>query len=186
MQRKLSFLIVLLLAGLLSACGAKATLPEMAPEEIMLRSAEAMSAMEGFHFTIDRDGAHAWLDTNHTLSFTYAEGNYLAPDRAEARVRIVGPGLVTNVDVVSVGETQWETNVLTGVWTELPPDWGFNPTILFDAERGLQAVLTEDVSELVLTEPGKLDRTDNLLLYRIIGQIHSDRVSALRGGLINS
>lgn len=158
---------------------------EVFPEpEVLLRdSAEIMRQTDGFHFMIDRDGELAYLDPGETLAFGSGEGDYVAPDKARAAVKIIAPGLVTTVSVISVGEIQWETNVLTGQWTELPPDWGFNPTVIFDPDVGLQKILEEDTSNLV-TEGKK--RVDGQELWHITGDVKGENVHVMAGGLIDA
>ena len=81
------FGLVLLLG---TACG-NTTLPEISAEELVQLAAERMKESEGFQFTIERDGAPAYLDPGETLSFRRATGAYVAPDRALATVRVIGP-----------------------------------------------------------------------------------------------
>jgi lipoprotein LprG len=158
--------------------------PSLPPEEIVRNAADRMNAMPGFHFIIDRTGAPAYLDSGESLSFRRAEGDYVAPDRSRAIVRIIAPGLVTDVSVISVADIQWETNLLTGQWEELPPDWGFNPTVLFDAEIGLQAILTSDMSNLGPVEIERLDDVSDQRLYAVSGGVAGERLYQMSGGLI--
>ncbi|MCP4418562.1 MAG: hypothetical protein GY805_18235, partial [Chloroflexi bacterium] len=88
------------------------SLPEISAEELVQRSAERMKDSDGFQFTIERDGAPAFLDLQETISFRRAIGAFVAPDRALATVRVIGPGIITDVDVISVAEIQWQTNVV--------------------------------------------------------------------------
>jgi lipoprotein LprG len=143
-----------------------------------------MADSSGFHFVIDRSGAPAYLDSAETLSFRRAEGDYSAPDRSRATVRIIAPGFVTDVNVISVADTQWETNVLTGQWQELPPDWGFNPTILFDADVGLQAILSSDLTELQDVTAAKQQDGPEPSLYAVSGIATGERLFRMSGGLI--
>lgn len=143
-----------------------------------------MDALDGFRFKIDRDGALAYLDPGHTLAFGSAIGDFVAPDRARAQVTVIGPGLITKVSVISVGEIQWETNVITGVWTELPANWGFNPTVIFDPTIGLQAILTTDTSELIVLPAQKIADGPDQLLYAVSGKMQGERVHAMSGFLI--
>lgn len=143
-----------------------------------------MQTLQGFHFVIDRSGAPAYLDNAETLSFRRAEGNYAAPDRAQAVVRLILPGLVTDVNVVSVGVVQWETNPLTGEWVELPPDWGFNPTVLFQEDVGLQAILAADLTDVVLAGTERLDEGPDMLLYKVTGEAAGERLYDMSGTLI--
>lgn len=168
----------------LVACGQDETLPELPPAEILARSAETMNTLDGFHFVIDRDGALAYLDSSKTIAFSSGEGDYVAPDKARGIFKIVAPGFITEVSVISVGEIQWETNVVTGVWSELPPDWGFNPTVIFDPDIGLQAILVEDTSDLALGEPERLEDHGDQLLYQVSGNVLGERTYTMSGTLI--
>jgi len=171
---------------MLSGCGdsGPAALPA---EEIIARSADRMKETAGFRFEIERDGAPAYVDPpQNVLSFRRATGAYVAPDRALATVRVIGPGLITDVDVVTVAEIQYQTNPLTGRWEELPPNWGFNPTVLFDDELGLQRILTDDLTNLQQLEPENLAEEDgpDALLYTLTADVAGDRLYRVSGALI--
>jgi hypothetical protein len=145
-----------------------------------------MKASDGFQFTIERDGAPAFLDPGNTLSFRRARGAFVAPDRALATVRVIGPGIITDVDVISVAEIQWQTNVVTNAWEELPPNWGFNPAVLFDDDIGIQAVLLADLSEVALAEPENLVESEgpDELLYSVTAVASGENVYQMSGYLI--
>ena len=178
-------LIVFYVLVLLVSCGNnEEPLPELSAEEILQKSAETMGNLPGFRFNIDRDGALAYLDPGQTLAFGSGIGDYVAPDRARAQVSVIGPGLITKVNVISVGAVQWETNVITGVWTELPPNWGFNPTVIFDPEIGLQAILTEDTISISVLEPTEIEDGPDKKLYALAGKISGERVYQMSGFLI--
>lgn len=161
-------------------------LTELPPEQIVQNSAARMNELAGFRFDISREGAPAYLDPDNILSFRRATGAYVAPDKALATVRVIGPGLITDVDVISIAETQWQTNVATGEWEELPPNWGFNPAVLFDDEVGLQAILTADVTNLQLAEPQSLQESGgpDQLLYHLTGDVSGERLVEMSGTLI--
>ncbi len=166
-------------------CSGRAdSLPELETSEILNNSAESMANLAGFRFDIDRDGQLAYLDSDRTLAFGSAIGDYVSPDRARAQVNIIGPGFVTKVNVISVGDIQWETNVISGVWTELPPNWGFNPTAIFDPVNGLQAILTEDTISAQQEEASDMDGDSAELLYVVSGELKGERVYQLSGFLI--
>jgi len=156
----------------------------MPPEEIVASSAERMIGMEGFHFILDRTGLPAYLDSDETISFRRAEGFYVAPDKGIAEVRVIAPGFITDVSVVSIDDIQWETNLLTNEWNQLPPDWGFNPTVLFDAEIGIQSILASDMANHSLTGTEKLDNGSNTNLYVVEGDLVGDKTFQMSYGLI--
>jgi lipoprotein LprG len=184
-RRSLSLLPLyyLLAAALVAACSDPTPVP-LTPEEIVSRSAIRMNGLAGFYFIIDRSGLPAYLDPGNTIAFRRAQGYYVAPDRAQASVRVIGPGLVTEVGVVSVGQTQWETNILTGDWRELPPNWGFNPAVLFDPQIGIQSILAVDLSDMVLAGHEKLDGGPDQSVYVVEGTLAGERLHEMSYGLI--
>ena len=182
---RLWFMWILIGLIIFSACRQPA-LPEITAEELVQLSAERMKNSVGFQFLIERDGAPAFLDPGETLSFRRARGAFVAPDRALATVRVIGPGIITDVDVISVAEIQWQTNVVTGAWEELPPNWGFNPAVLFDDEIGIQAVLLADLAEVQLAEPENLAESEgpDELLYSLTAVASGENIYQMSGFLI--
>ncbi len=176
-------ILLLLLLGMLASCRTP-ELPDLPPAELVSKAAASMDGLRGFHFVIDRSGAPAYIDSRQTLSFRRAEGLYAAPDRAQAQVRLILPGLVTDVNVVSVGAVQWETNPLSGEWVELPPDWGFNPTVLFREDVGLPAILAADLTDMTVADPERLEDGPDMLLYKVTGIVSGERLYEMSGSLI--
>jgi lipoprotein LprG len=175
----LTFLLILI-----AACGSPT--PEILnPEEIVLRSVDRMKSLSGFHFLIDRSGAPAFLNEERSLSFRRAEGDFVAPDCAQATIRVIGPGFVAEVQVINIGEIQWETDFLSGEWQELPPEWGFNPAVLFDPEVGIQPILEKDLSELEWVGMEELEEVPGVSLYALTGEIDGERLNQLSLGMIS-
>ncbi len=166
-----------------AACGEPTPEP-LPPEDIVSLSAERMIEMDGFHFIVDRTGLPAYLDPDDTISFRRAEGFYAAPDKGIAEVRVIAPGFITDVSVVSIEDIQWETNLLTNEWNQLPPNWGFNPTVLFDAEIGIQSILVSDMMNHVFVGHEKLDNGSKINLYVVEGDLAGDRMTQMSYGLI--
>lgn len=178
----------LLVVGLLTAvagCNSPG-LPELSPEELVHNAADRMNELAGFKFDITREGAPAYLDPDEVLSFRRAAGSYVAPDKARATVRVIGPAIITDVEVISIAETQWQTNFATGAWEELPPNWGFNPAILFDENVGLPAILTTDFMTMQLGEPQNLADAGgpDQLLYYLTGELMGEKLYEMSGTLI--
>jgi hypothetical protein len=173
----------LILAALLFAC--REPEPEaLPPEEIVLRSAERMNALSGFEFVIERSGEPVYLDLDQTIAFRRAEGHYVAPDTAQAIVRVITPGLVTDVGVISIGQTQWESNLLAPDWHEIPADWGFNPAVLFDSEIGIQSILLSDLSELTLEGNETIEDGPEQQMYVVSGRLGGERIHEMSYGTI--
>ncbi len=185
MRRKIARVIILLLLNLIWLAGcAGRDLPDIPAEEIIQHSVERMKNMAGFSFLFERSGAPAYLDLDETLNFRRAEGVFVSPDAVSAHVRIIVPGLVVETDIVSIGSSQWSTNILTGQWEQLPPEWGFNPTVMFDPEIGIQAALASGLTELELVNTEELEEVPGLELYVIKGMMDGEAIYRTSYGLI--
>lgn len=143
-----------------------------------------MRLAQSFHYVIERTGASAFLDPEETLSFRRAEGYFVAPDRTQAVVRVIGPGIVTDVSIVSIGAVQWQTNLATGQWEQLPPDMGFNPSLLFDIERGIPNLLVTDLTELKTLSTTAMDEEESTWIYTMEGKITGHGLYEISQGLI--
>lgn len=173
----------MMLALLIVAC--QESSPDALPaEQVVAKAAARMSELDGFRFAIDRSGGPAFLDPDETISFRRAEGYYVAPDRAQATVRIITPGLVTEVNVISIDETQWQTNIMSTNWQQLPANWGFNPAVLFDPDIGIQSILAADLSSMQALEPERLEDGPDQALYVVEGDLSGDRIHEMSYGLI--
>ena len=180
MRWRIPFLIILFFS--LTSCSSPPT-PELTPEEIISQSADRMLSLSGFDLLFDRSGAPAYLDYEETLSLSKMEGHYDSPDRVQAIVRVIAPGFVIDIDVISVGRSQWQTNVITGEWEQIPEDWGFNPSMLFDPQVGLQAILTTDLTEMEIGQE-ELEEMPGKILYAITGRLGGDNIYELSNWLI--
>lgn len=177
-------ILLLLLFFILVGCGTN-SLPELTADDLLSKTAVSINNHQSANFSIERQGAPAYVDPDHTLAFRRAEGQYQAPDKAKAAVRIIAPGIVADVDVISIGNIQWQTNVLTGEWEELPPNWGFNPAVLFDTETGLQAILSNDLQDVTVIGTEKLEGIDGDL-YALTGTATGENLQAMSGGMIEA
>lgn len=175
--------ILLTLNLLLLACKQQPVPESLSTEEIINRTAEKMRQVQSFYYVIDRTGASAFLDPEETISFRRAEGYFVAPDRTQVVVRVIGPVVVTDVSIVSIGAVQWQTNIATGQWEVLPPDMGFNPSLLFDVELGIPNLLVTDLSELT-TSITTLDEGEANEIYLIEGKIAGEKLYEISQGLI--
>ena len=186
LKRAFHFFIVLPLLFLVVSCGSVPAPEEaLTPVEIVENTAVRMKALQGFHFFIEREGAPAYVDPpDNIFVFRRAEGDYTAPDRAQAIVRIIGPGLITDVQVVTIAEIQWQTNPLTGQWEELPPNWGFDPTVLFDDDVGLPSILLNDLEDVELAGLERIEGEGNGRFYKIVTEIDGERLFIMSGNLI--
>lgn len=175
------FLLLVVLFSFACREGEPEALP---PEEIIQNSAERMNGVSGFEFIIERSGQPVYLDPDDTIAFRRAEGHYVAPDTAQAVVRVITPGLVSDVGVISIGGVQWESNLLSPDWHEIPPDWAFNPAVLFDSEIGMQSILLSDLSELMYEGTELIEDGPDQTLYVVSGVLDGEGIHEMSYGTI--
>ena len=176
-------LIVVLGIVIIAACSGE-EIANIPPEEIISISVVRMRAMPGFSFLIDRSGAFAFLDPQETISFSRAEGKYVAPDMVDSRVKVIVPGIVAEVKLISIGDNQWQTNLLTGEWEVMQPGFSFNPSVLFHPDTGIQAALANDLSELEYISIDELEEAPGQQLYKLTGKLKGARAYQMSFGLI--
>jgi hypothetical protein len=155
-RKRRILVFILILSAYLGACGnepapAATPTPALTPLEIAGRAAEVMLAANSLHFTIERDGALAYIDANQLLAFKRAEGDYVLPDRMKTVVRVVTAFTPVDIGMVVLGDDQYATEPVTGEWGRLPTDWGqFNLMVLFEPDTGLQKILRDGIVDLAL------------------------------------
>jgi len=191
MTRPLFARLALLLTLLLAACGGdEAPTPTTAvgappeptptPTEIMARAGEAMNAVQSARFTMTRSGGPAFLDDARVLNFSSAEGVYQAPAAIDAVLSVSTSGAAIQINTIAIGDDQWITNPVNQRWEQLPPDWGFNPAILFDEALGWKPLLQEDITDATLLETSTFG---GVTRYRLQATASGPRVSTITGGV---
>jgi lipoprotein LprG len=146
--------------------------------DILAQSSTRLAEIESLHFTLDIDG-ETWIDDMRTIQLESAEGDLARPDKVsvEFKISLFGAGTVS-IKMVTVGEDSWTTDLITGNWGDAPPEFGYNPSILYDNQNGLGPVMGKlDNAELVGTED-----IDGRETWHIKGTTGSDVIDPLTAG----
>jgi len=174
-------LLTLVWLSALAAC--RAPTPTPTPDQLLERSAQAMQSLTSVHFSIERSGAPAYVDPTGTFAFRRAEGDFVAPDRARAQVRVIGPGLVAEVNVVALGDDYWESHPLTGEWGNYS-GFGYNPAALFDPEAGLAAFMRRHLTDLRLLGLDEIEDLPGEQFFHLAASAPGEPVLAMTAGLV--
>jgi predicted small lipoprotein YifL len=183
MRRILNLCLFLILTLSMAACS-KSGPPTLPPEEIITKAIERLKSTPGFHFTIDRTGALAYIDSDNTLAVNRIDGDFVTPDRVKGKIRVSASGFPAEVSFVSIEGRYWQTNPLNQTWEEYDPGTVFNPANLFDAQKGIQPMLQSDLYELKLVGNEKLDKWPGQQLYHLSGKMKGERIAEITFGLI--
>ncbi|MBN1485907.1 MAG: LppX_LprAFG lipoprotein [Chloroflexia bacterium] len=169
----------LLLALLLFACGA----PAFSMEEIAQRAGQAMAELESLHFNIGVEGGPAYIDTESSLSLRSAEGDMVRPDRVQADLKVGAGGLaVIDLRFIGIGSEQFLTKPISGEWQRMPAGWGFDPTVLFDREIGVETAITQ----VQWSEQLGDEKIQGVRCYHLRGQAPGQLLAPLTAWLITS
>jgi hypothetical protein len=144
MKTKLSYSrtpILLLLCFLLVACAPSPT-PQLTAKQIAQQASAKMLAVKTLHFTMDLQGRSKVIDPLGALVLRRAEGDLASPDKAQSKIKVAISGLIVEVRAIGIGDKQWMTNPLTQRWEPLPANWGYNPAVLFDGQKGIPSLLS--------------------------------------------
>ncbi len=100
-----------------------------------------LSDVQSLHFTLDVDG-ETLIDDSGAIRLESAEGDMARPDKVavEFRVSIFGAGSVS-IKMITIGDESWTTDLITGNWGDAPPEFGYNPSVLYDNQDGLGPVM---------------------------------------------
>ena len=98
-----------------------------------------MLAAPSFHFKIDLSGERVVLNELTQLVLRSAEGDFARPDRMGVHLKVIAAVAAAELDMIAFGNEQYLTNILTQQWEVLPPEFGFNPAVMFDPKVGIGA-----------------------------------------------
>ena len=178
-MKKLLFTLVLL-SLLLTACGPD--IPQIPPAEVITRAGDAMLQTPSFHFKIDINGKPVVLNQLTQLSLRSAEGDFARPDKMGVHLKVLLAVAAAELDMIALGDEQYLTNVLTKQWEVLPPEFGFNPAIMFDPQMGLEQTLEGRTGYARWIGAETLDGKS---LFHLQGTISGERLQGMSGGLIS-
>lgn len=118
-------------------------------ERASLRLADTTAAH--YQLTITGD---TFLDATNTIRLLDAQGDLLRPDRVYSSFRAEVVGRTITLQLITVGDQSWTTDILTGEWVESPMEFAYSPSVLFDNQRGIGPVMDR------VTEAERLDDTE--------------------------
>jgi hypothetical protein len=155
--------------------------PTPSPAEVADLAGQRMLAIDSAHFIIELSGKLTYLDSPPTLALKRAEGDLVRPDRVRALVKVSSFGMTSEVAVVGLGDEQYITNPLNQKWEKLPSGqgWYFDPTLIFDPERGIKPILNETAWTF-----GTEEGIEGQKHYHLYGQLSGERVSPLVAGMV--
>jgi lipoprotein LprG len=180
MRRIHSLLAFVILAG---ACGSSDPEPVLSAniDEVLAASATAMGSVDTVRFEIERGGEPIYIDDTGTLEFKDAVGRFVAPQKADAVVKVGISGLNVQIGAIAIDGIIWLSNPISGKWEQAPSSYEFDPTTLFSPEVGWRPLLDGELQNAVLVG---LEERDDEPRYHVTGSAPAVRIEKITAGLV--
>lgn len=129
----------------LTACGMGAApppspTPRPTPDKILAAASAKLAETQSVHFALVVDG-ESFIDTGHTIRLLGAEGDLVRPDRVQTTFQAEVMGNAISLQLITIGQESWATNLLTGAWGPAPIEFSYRPDILFSTQDGIGPVM---------------------------------------------
>jgi hypothetical protein len=181
MRRLVMTLLVLLVACTTEPTAVPTATPQ--PEVVAERAVVAFREIATLHFTLEQSGAPIMVDPSGAIAFRSAEGDFVAPDRLQATIKVAAGTVISEIRIVTIGDEGWMTNLFTGRWEPLPTGWELDPAALFEPETGIPDLLTKELEDVELAGPMVVEGLPDVA-WRLSGRAGAGQLDAMSGGLL--
>ncbi|HYJ13014.1 MAG TPA: LppX_LprAFG lipoprotein [Thermomicrobiales bacterium] len=146
--------------------------------ELLAAASQQLAEVQSMHFTLDVEG-ETLIDDSGAIRLENAEGDMARPDKVvvEFRVSILGAGSVS-IRMITIGDTSWTTDLITGNWGDAPPEFGYNPIVLYDNQDGLGPVM----GKLENATIAGTEEVNERQAYLVTGTVDSAIINTLTAG----
>ncbi|MFQ5943890.1 MAG: LppX_LprAFG lipoprotein [Anaerolineales bacterium] len=168
-------------AVLLAACAgptAPPPTPTPTPGELLDRAAQAMLTMNSAKFQVIRQGTPAVLDPSTGITMTEATGQYQAPDRVSASIKVNLMGNVVEIQMLWLPEGNYVSNPLTQAFEPAPAETGFDGAELFSPE-GMPGMLQDALQNVVLVAEEAIEGRQ---AYHLQGEADGESLASVTAG----
>jgi hypothetical protein len=110
--------------------------PTLTPQSILEMASRRLAETSSVHFVLSIEG-DTFLDSGDSIRLLGAEGDLVRPDRVRTEFQVEVLGRAVSLQLITIGDTSWTTNVLTGEWGHAPLEFAYRPDILFSTQDGI-------------------------------------------------
>lgn len=110
-------------------------------DDVLAAASERLEDTDTLDFEMSIEGT-MYVDEATTIQLLGAEGTMQRPNRVDVTFKAVVLGRQQiSIRMINIGDESWITDIVTGKWVPSPPEFGYNPSILFDDKDGLGPVM---------------------------------------------
>lgn len=179
---------MLLILVVLTACGGQPTpdptstvVPTPTPTvaRLLERASVRLADTSAVHYDLAITG-DTFLDTTNTIRLLDAQGDLQRPDRVYSSFRAEVLGQTITLQLITVGDDSWTTDIVSGEWVKAPAEFAYNPSVLFDNQNGIGPVMDR------ISEARRLDDTeiDGRPVYRLEAEVDQATIGPLTSHLL--
>ena len=123
--------------------------PTPSPAALLEMASKRLAEIPTVHFKLDVQG-ETFIDTGRNIQLLGAEGDLQRPDRVHTTFQAEVLDRAISLQLITIGDRSWTTNILTGEWENAPLEFAYRPDILFSTQDGIGPVMgrVEDVERL--------------------------------------
>ena len=123
--------------------------PTPSPTALLEMASKRLLETQTVHFALEVQG-DTFIDSGDNIQLLGAEGDLQRPDRVRTVFQAEVLNRTISLQLVTIGERSWTTNILTGEWGDAPLEFAYRPEILFSTQDGIGPVMgrVEDVERL--------------------------------------
>lgn len=162
------------------ALAAPAAMAQDEPDinELLDFSAERLAETETMSFTMEMEGT-TYVDPADSIQLLGAEGVMQRPDRVDVTftAEVLGSQQIS-IRMINIGDESWITDIVTGKWVTSPPEFGYNPSVLFSDEDGLGPVMGR-MNDPKIEGSEEIDGKDT---WHVAATVDGDVTSAMTSG----
>jgi LppX_LprAFG lipoprotein len=123
--------------------------PTPTPDALLEQASKRLAETPTVHFALDVQG-DTFIDTGRNIRLLGAEGDLQRPDRVQTTFQAEVLDRAISLQLITIGDQSWTTNILTGEWEDAPLEFAYRPGILFSTQEGIGPVMgrVDDVKRL--------------------------------------
>lgn len=147
-------------------------------DEIFSGAADQLQGTESMAFKMEIEGT-TFVDGAGSIKLQGAEGIMQRPDKVDVTftAEVLGTQQIS-IRMITIGEEAWITDIVTGKWVSSPPEFGYNPSVLYDDEDGLGPVM-DRLDDPTLEGSEEIDGRD---AWHVSGTVDGDVIKSMTSG----
>lgn len=114
--------------------------PTPTASALLQQASARLAETPAVHFALEVQG-DSFIDTTGNIRLVGAEGDLQRPDRVHTTFQAEVMGRTISMQLITVGQESWTTNILTGEWEPAPLEFAYRPDILFSTQDGIGPVM---------------------------------------------